>query len=81
MTRCGPLDLFGTIGRGLGYSELLSRSNDMEIGAGLRIHVLGLEILIELKEELNGEKDRAVLPVLRRTLEERRSSLACAPRL
>jgi len=29
-------------------------------------------MIIAIKEELGGEKDRAVLPVLRRTLEERR---------
>ena len=44
----------------------------MEIGGGTTVSVLNLETLIALKEELNGEKDRAVLPVLRRTLEEKR---------
>lgn len=34
--------------------------------------MLGLEKLIELKEELGGEKDRAMLPLLRRALEEKR---------
>ncbi len=72
VTRYGPLDLLGTIGRDLGYEELLPHSVEMEIGQGLRIRVLDLETLIAIKEELGGDKDRAMLPVLRRTLEETR---------
>jgi len=34
--------------------------------------VFDLETLIAVKEELGNEKDRAVLPILRRTLEESR---------
>lgn len=44
----------------------------MAIAEDLSIHVLDLEAYIALKEELGGEKDKAVLPVLRRTLEEKR---------
>ena len=62
----------GTIGRDLGYHELIPHSPEMDISAGLRIRVLDLETLIAVKEELGGEKDRAVLPILRRTLEEKR---------
>lgn len=74
MTRYGPLDVLGTIGKDLGFSELIPRSAELEVGPGLRIRVLDLETLIAIKEELNGEKDRAVLPILRRTLEEKRKS-------
>jgi len=42
----------------------------MLIAEGVRVRILNLETLIEVKEELNGEKDRAMLPLLRRTLEE-----------
>lgn len=42
----------------------------MAIGEGFRIPVLNLETLIRLKEELGGEKDKAVLPILRTTLDE-----------
>jgi hypothetical protein len=42
----------------------------MEIGAGVRVKVLDLKTIIILKEELGGEKDLAVLPVLRRTLQQ-----------
>ena len=71
ITRYGPLDLLGTIGRDLGYQELIARSVELNISEGLSIRVLNLETLISLKEELGGEKDRAVLPILRRTLEEK----------
>ena len=68
----GYLDLLGTIGRGLTYEDLLPRSAEMEIAPGCRVRVLDLETLIALKEELGGEKDRAVLPILRATLAEKR---------
>jgi predicted nucleotidyltransferase len=72
ITRFGPLDILGTIGRELGYRELLPHSVELDIGEALRIRALDLETLIALKEELGGDKDRAALPVLRRTLEEKR---------
>lgn len=71
MTRAGPLDLLGTIGQGLGYDELIRDAVEMRVGPGLRVHVLGLSALIRAKEELGQDKDRAVLAVLRRTLEEK----------
>jgi len=72
VTRHGPLDLLGTIGRDLGYRDLLAHSIELDVADGLRIRVLDLETLIAVKEELGGDKDRAVLPILRRTLEEKR---------
>ena len=72
LTRTGPLDLLGTIGSGLNYADLISHSAEKDLDEGLRVRVLDLETLIAIKEELGGEKDRAVLPILRRTLEERR---------
>jgi hypothetical protein len=70
VTKCGPLDVLGAIGRGLAYEDLLPNSTTLEIGSGLRVQVLDLPMLIALKEELAGEKDIATLPVLRRTLEQ-----------
>ena len=70
LTRSGPLDLLGAIGRNLGYEDLLLHSSKMDVGDGLRIQVLDLGTLIEIKEQLGGEKDIAVLPVLRQTLKE-----------
>jgi predicted nucleotidyltransferase len=69
ITKHGPLDILGEIGSGLGYEELVPRSTQMLIAEGVRVRVLNLETFIEVKEQLNGEKDRAMLPVLRRTLE------------
>jgi predicted nucleotidyltransferase len=72
ITRYGPLDLLGTIGRDLGYQELIPHSVELDVADGLRVRVLDLETLIAIKEELGGEKDLAALPILRRTLEEKR---------
>src|SRR5882757_5467605 len=52
LTRYGPLDLLATIGRGLGYADLLSHTAKLDIGDGLRISVLGLETLIALNGRL-----------------------------
>ena len=70
LTRYGPLDLLGTIGRNLGFDDLLSHSAEMSIGEDIVIRVLNLETIISLKEELAGEKDLAMLPQLRQTLNE-----------
>ena len=72
MTRFGPLDFLGAIGHARGYNDLLPHTNELEVGAGLRVRVLNLETLIAVKEEVGGEKDLAVLPIMRRTLEEKR---------
>jgi hypothetical protein len=72
LTRYGPLDLLGEIGDGLGYEELVPRSPEILIAENVRVRILNLETLIEVKEQLNGEKDRAMLPILRSTLEANR---------
>lgn len=72
ITRFGPLDLLGNIGNGRSYPDLVSHTSAMDLGDGLTVPVLELETLIAVKEEVGGEKDRAMLPVLRRTLEELR---------
>ena len=72
ITRFGPLDVLGTIGRGLTYADLLPHSVEKDIGDGILVRVLDLETLISLKEDLGTEKDRAMLPLLRQALEEQR---------
>jgi hypothetical protein len=72
MTRFGPLDILGTIGRGRSYADLLPQTDELDAGDGVRIRVLSLEAQIAVKEEVGGEKDAAMLPPLRRTLEESR---------
>ena len=69
-TRCGPLDALGSIGKGRTYADLLPHSHPVDLAPGLRVRVLDLETQIAIKEELGGEKDLAVLPVLRATLAE-----------
>jgi hypothetical protein len=71
-TRFGPLDVLGTIGRDRGYNDLLPHTVEVELDDRLRVRVLDLETLISVKEEAAGEKDLAVLPIMRRTLEEKR---------
>ena len=71
-TRFGPLDLLGEIGAGYTYENLLPGSVAVQVGEGLSVRVLNLETLITIKEQLGEDKDRAVIPVLRRTLEEKR---------
>ncbi len=70
-TRFGPLDLLGTVGQGSDYSELLHETVELEVGGGLKVRALSLERLIKTKEETGQEKDRAVLPILCRLLEEK----------
>ena len=70
ITRYGPLDLLGTIGQDLGFENLLTHSAEMKLSEDIVIRVLDLETIIALKEELAGEKDIAMLPLLRRTLNE-----------
>ncbi len=71
MTHAGPLDLLGTVSKGREYKDLLDHTIELEITSETHVKVLDLSILITLKEELGREKDLAVLPVLRRTLQER----------
>ncbi len=72
LTCFGPLDLLGAIGRGRAFDDLLSHSSEITIEDGLAVRVLDLDTLIADKEATGGEKDLAALPLLRRTLVERR---------
>jgi hypothetical protein len=72
MTRFGPLDILGSIGKGRRYQDLLPHAAEMTIAEGIRIRVLDLETQIAVKEEIGQEKDLATLPVLRHALEESR---------
>jgi hypothetical protein len=72
MTRYGPFDVLGMIGKGRTYFDLLPLTVEMEVRSGVRVRVLSLEAQIAVKVEVGGEKDAAMLPLLRRTLEESR---------
>jgi len=70
MTSFGPLDVLGEIGTGRDYAKILDHSITLEVAAGIVLRVLDLPTLILAKEERGDEKDLAVLPILRRLLEE-----------
>jgi len=70
ITDHGPVDLLGSIAPGYGYDDLLPKSVTLSIEDGLDVQILGLSAIIESKEAAGSDKDRAVLPVLRRTLDE-----------
>lgn len=67
ITRCGPVDLLGAIGRGRSYQDLLPDALAIDLG-GVTVQVLGLAALIRTKEEAGRDKDRAVLALLRQAL-------------
>jgi hypothetical protein len=69
----GPVDVLRTIGEDLSYVDLLPHTFELK-SKGMRLGLLTLEKLIELKEAADCDKDKAVLPILRRTLEEKRKS-------
>jgi len=71
MTRFGPLDLLGTIGEGKSYEDLIEQTSKESL-ENMSVYLLNLETLINIKEKIGREKDNAVLPVLRSTLEEKK---------
>ena len=74
ITRSGPLDLLGIVGNNLDYDALLSETREMDVGDGLKVKVLNLDALIRIKEQSGRDKDKAALPLLRRTLEEEQAA-------
>jgi hypothetical protein len=74
VTRYGPLDLLGEIGAGRGFDGLQPHTVELHVGEDLRARVLDLDTLIMTKTEAGREKDKAMLPILRRTLAERSRS-------
>ena len=71
MTRFGPLDVLGSIAQGRGYDQLIPDTTPLIIKRGITVRLLSLETLIEVKQETGRAQDNAVLPILRRTLEEK----------
>ncbi len=68
LTDLGLLDVLGNLGEGFAFEDLVQRTHLYEL-EGLRVRALDLPSLIRLKELANRDKDRAMLPILRRTLE------------
>ncbi len=69
-TRDGLLDAMQEIGDGWDYEEVANRAHPCRVGE-LEVLVLDLGAVIESKRAAGREKDTAMLPVLRRTLELR----------
>jgi len=66
----GSLDLLGEIVGGRVYDDLVPHTVELPMDSERRIRVLSLPTLLLLKEELGREKDRAVIAILKRTIEE-----------
>ena len=65
-TRAGDLDLTFRPSGTRGYDDLKREAVELETAAGVRILVASLADVIRSKEAANREKDRMVLPRLRR---------------
>ena len=72
LTDLGPIDLLGRLHDGRGYEELLGNSETVG-DETLRIRVLDLPTLIEVKVSAGRAKDRLLVPVLLALQEERES--------
>jgi hypothetical protein len=66
-TRLGALDVLGTVSPRRRFEDLERSTVDYEL-EGRRYRVLDLETQIDVKRHVGREKDRAVLPILERTL-------------
>lgn len=69
-TKYGILDVIGVANGKWTYDDLLPLSSELDAGGGLLVRVLHLEKIVQMKEELGRDKDRAVLDVLRATMRE-----------
>jgi hypothetical protein len=69
-TSLGDLDLAFSPAGTAGYDDLRRNATSVELGSGLIVRVASLADVIRSKEAAGREKDRAQLPMLRRTLEE-----------
>ncbi|MEE8376609.1 MAG: hypothetical protein V3S26_09855 [Acidimicrobiia bacterium] len=72
VTRFGDLDLVVSPAGTKGYSDVVRDADDMRVATDpeLIVKVASLVDVIRSKEAAGREKDRAALPMLRRTLEE-----------
>jgi len=71
LTRFGPLDILGTIGNKLSYSDLITGTVQLQLD-DLELRMLTLESLIDTKRAAGRDKDKAVLALLNQTLKEKR---------
>jgi hypothetical protein len=69
-TSAGPVDVLGSIAGQRDYDTLLPHTVEVVLDDTTWIRILDLETLILTKQETGRDKDKLVLPILRRTLEE-----------
>jgi len=67
-TTHGVLDVMTQIGRARTYSSLVGQTRLLQV-AEFSVRVLSLSAVVDSKIEAGRDKDLAVLPILRRTLE------------
>lgn len=70
VTDLGPLDILCRLHDGRGYVELAPHSVTIEAG-DLRIQVIDLPTLIQIKSTTGRARDRIVVPILLALLRER----------
>ena len=63
ITRLGPLDVLLRLHDARGYDELLAHSREVD-ASGLRVRVLDLATLIEIKRATGRARDALVVPLL-----------------
>jgi hypothetical protein len=68
VTDFGPVDVLHSIGDGWTYEDLIGQTSSYDL-EGMTVRVLNLAAIIRSKEAANRDKDRATLPILRRTLQ------------
>ncbi len=68
-TSKGALDVLGSLDGGRTYEDLLEHTLVFEAEDGMRLRLLELPELIEIKSRAGRPKDLAVLPTLRGTLQ------------
>jgi hypothetical protein len=71
MTKYGPLDVLGEIGRHHDYQTLLPDTVTAVVPNGPRVRTLTLAALIREKEAAGRAKDKAGLAILRQLLKEK----------
>lgn len=68
MTSLGPIDVLGTLLDGVSFDDLEGQSAEVVIG-DFRVRVIDLPTLLDQKQRLGREKDRAAVQMLRHLLE------------
>jgi hypothetical protein len=71
-TTRGPLDVLGRLHDGRGYAELLPASEELTDGT-LRLRIVDLPTLIEIKSGTGRIRDQLVLPLLLALARERKT--------